>query len=249
MPDYLPPARSSRWPLMRQRWSNLLFAHWPVSPEVLRPYLPDRLELDTYDGQAWLGVVPFTMSHIRPLGLPAVPGLSALHELNVRTYATLDGVPGVWFLSLDATQPLGVWAARTLFHLPYLHARMQLTATPDGALHATATRTHHGEAAATFAASWLPGAALPLARPGSLAYFLTERYHLYTAGHTVRAGRHGAGLWRGRLWHEPWALREATLTHWESTLVESHALPTPVGPPLLHAADKLDVWVEELRRV
>jgi uncharacterized protein YqjF (DUF2071 family) len=234
---------------MRQRWSNLLFAHWPVPPEVLRPYLPPRLELDTYDGQAWLGVVPFTMSHIRPLGLPAVPGLSALHELNVRTYATLDGVPGVWFLSLDATQPLGVWAARTLFHLPYLHARMQLTNTPDGALHATATRTHRGEPAATFAASWLPGTALPLAQPGSLAYFLTERYHLYTAGHTVRPHQHGTGLWRGRLWHEPWALREAILTHWDSTLVESHGLPTPIGPPLLHAADALDVWVEELRRV
>ncbi|AHJ96310.1 hypothetical protein Hsw_0715 [Hymenobacter swuensis DY53] len=234
---------------MRQRWSNLLFAHWPVSPEVLRPYLPPRLELDLFDGQAWLGVVPFTMSHIRPLGLPAVPGLSALHELNVRTYARLDGVPGVWFLSLDATQPLGVWAARTLFHLPYLHARMQLTHTPDGTLHATATRTHRSEPAATFAASWQPGAALPLAQPNTLAHFLTERYHLYTAGHTVRAGQHGNSLWRGQLWHAPWALREATLTRWESTLVESHGLSTPAGPPLLHAADKLDVWVEELRRV
>ena len=201
--DYLPPVRSSRWPLMRQRWSNLL----------------------------------------------AVPGLSALHELNVRTYARLDGVPGVWFLSLDATQPLGVWAARTLFHLPYLHASMQLTHTSDGMLHATATRTHRDEPAATFAASWQPGAALPLAQPNTLAHFLTERYHLYTAGHTVRAGQHENSLWRGRLWHEPWALREATLTRWESTLVESHGLPTPAGPPLLHAADRLDVWVEELRRV
>ncbi|WP_197748842.1 YqjF family protein [Hymenobacter sp. BT18] len=249
MSDFLPALHPPRWSLMRQRWSNLLFAHWPVAPELLRPYLPPRLELDLFEGQAWLGVVPFTMSHIRPLGLPAVPGLSALHELNVRTYATLDGVPGVWFLSLDATQPLGVWAARTLFHLPYLHARMQLTHTPDGVLHATATRTHRGEPAATFAASWQPGAALPLACPGSLAYFLTERYHLYTAGHTVRAGRHGADLWRGRLWHRPWSLREATFTRWESTLVESHGLPTPLGSPVLHAADPLDVWVEELRRV
>ncbi|AII51229.1 hypothetical protein N008_04440 [Hymenobacter sp. APR13] len=233
---------------MGQRWSNLLFAHWPVPPELLRPYLPARLEVDTFEGQAWLGVVPFTMSHIRPLGLPAVPGLSALHELNVRTYATLDGVPGVWFLSLDATQPLGVWAARTLFHLPYLHARISLTETA-GTLRAVAERTHRGVAPATFAATWTPGAAMPLAQPGTLAYFLTERYHLYTAGHTVRPHQHGTDLWRGRLWHEPWALREATLQEWNSTLVESHGLPTPLGPPLLYAADALDVQVQELRRV
>ncbi|WP_426490483.1 YqjF family protein [Hymenobacter sp. 102] len=248
LPAYSPASVPPRWSLMRQRWSNLLFAHWPMPPAVLRPYLPERLELDLFAGQAWLGVVPFTMSHIRPLGLPAVPGLSALHELNVRTYARLNGVPGVWFLSLDATQPLGVWAARTLFHLPYLHARMQLT-RQGNALHATATRTHRGQAPATFAATWTPGAELPLAQPGSLTYFLTERYHLYTAGHTVRPGQHDAALWRGRLWHEPWQLREATLQHWESTLVESHGLPTPQGPPLLHAANALDVWMEELRRV
>ncbi|WP_460620584.1 YqjF family protein [Hymenobacter tenuis] len=241
-------ARFPRLPLMRQRWSNLLFAHWAVAPELLRPYLPERLELDLYEGQAWLGVVPFTMSHIRPLGLPAVPGLSALHELNVRTYARLDGVPGVWFLSLDATQPLGVWAARTLFHLPYLHTRMSLDRAGD-TLRATAERTYRGAAPATFAATWTLGAPLPQAKRGSLAYFLTERYHLYTAGPEVRPGSHGSSLWRGHLLHEPWPLREATVSEWHSTLIESHGLPTPVGPPLLHAADSLDVWVRELRRV
>ncbi|NVO84664.1 YqjF family protein [Hymenobacter terrestris] len=240
--------RNRRLPLMRQRWSNLLFAHWPVAPEILRPYLPDRLELDLFEGQAWLGVVPFTMSHIRPLGLPAVPGLSALHELNVRTYARLDGVPGVWFISLDATQPLGVWAARTLFHLPYLHARMTLSKT-NGQLRAVAERTHRGAAAATFAATWTPGAALPVARPGTLAHFLTERYQLYTAGPDVRAGHHGPHLWRGQLWHEPWQLHEATLQEWNSTLLESHGFPTPVGPPLLYAAEPLDVTVQSLQRV
>ncbi|RIY06155.1 DUF2071 domain-containing protein [Hymenobacter rubripertinctus] len=233
---------------MRQRWSNLLFAHWPVPPETLRPYLPARLELDLFEDQAWLGVVPFTMSRIRPLGLPAVPGLSALHELNVRTYARLDGVPGVWFLSLDATQPLGVWAARTLFHLPYLHARMALTEA-NGQLRTVAERTHRGAAPATFAATWTPGAALPLARPGTLAHFLTERYCLYTAGPDVRAGRHGPHLWRGQLGHEPWQLREASLQEWDSTLLESHGLPTPTGPPLLYAAEPLDVTVQSLRRV
>ncbi|AIZ65034.1 hypothetical protein PK28_05420 [Hymenobacter sp. DG25B] len=233
---------------MRQRWSQLLFAHWPMPPELLRPYLPARLELDLFEGQAWLGVVPFTMSSIRPLGLPAIPGLNRLHELNVRTYARLNGVPGVWFLSLDATQPLGVWAARTLFHLPYLHASISLTETA-GTLRAVARRTHRGAAPATFAATWTPGAPLATARPGSLAHFLTERYCLYTAGPDLMPGVGSGNLWRGRLLHEPWKLREATLTEWESTLVESHGLPTPTGAPLLYAADALDVWVQELRHI
>ncbi len=235
-------------PLMRQRWSQLLFAHWAIDPALLRPYLPARLELDLFEGQAWLGVVPFTMSHIRPLGLPAVPGLHHLHELNVRTYARLDGVPGVWFLSLDASLALGVWAARTFFHLPYLHARMSLTQTGD-TLRATAERTHHGIASASFAATWKLGETLPASQPGTLQHFLTERYYLYTAGPNLMQAVRGNDLWRGKLFHEPWTLREARLNEWDSTLVESHGLPTPNGEPLLYAADTLDVWVQEFRRV
>jgi uncharacterized protein YqjF (DUF2071 family) len=238
----------TRPPLMRQTWRHLLFAHWPVPPELLRPYLPAGLEVDTFEGQAWLGVVPFTMSGIRPLGLPAVPGLSRLHELNVRTYATLNGKPGVWFLSLDATNALGVWAARTFFHLPYLHADIQLTKTGDTLL-AEATRTHRGAAPATFRARWTPGTALPPARPGTLAFFLTERYRLYTAGPNLLQGVAGNALWEGLLWHEPWQLRTAELHEWESTLLESHGLPTPTGPPLLYAADAVEVAIRELRRV
>ena len=233
---------------MRQTWRHLLFAHWPVPPALLRPYLPARLEVDTFEGLAWLGVVPFTMSGIRPLGLPAVPGLSRLHELNVRTYATLDGVPGVWFLSLDATNALGVWAARTFFHLPYLHADISLTET-NKRLCMEAARTHSGAAPATFRASWTPGAALPPARRGSLAHFLTERYRLYTAGPDLRRGVAGNRLWQGRLWHEPWRLRTAELHEWKSDLLESHGLPTPAGPPLLYAADAVEVRIVGLRRV
>lgn len=235
-------------PLMRQTWRNLLFAHWPVPPALLRPYLPTRLEVDTFEGQAWLGVVPFTMSGIRPLGLPAVPGLSQLHELNVRTYATLDGVPGVWFLSLDATNALGVWAARTFFHLPYLHARMSLTDT-NGRLQADAVRTHAGVAPATFRAAWTPGKALPPARPGTLAHFLTERYRLYTAGPDLGPGLAGNSLWHGTLGHEPWQLRAAELHSWQSTVVESHGLPTPAGAPLLYAADVMQVTIRSFQRV
>ena len=242
------PARPTRLPLLHQRWSQLLFAHWPIAPSLLRSYLPPRLELDLFEGKAWLGVVPFSMSGIRPPLLPAIPGLRALHELNVRTYATLDGIPGVWFLTLDANSPIAVELARTLFHLPYLHARMEFTQDVE-TLHFRATRTHRDMPPASFEARWTPGAALPRAQPGSLEYFLTERYHLYTSGPNLLRDIQGSKLWRGTLWHEPWQLRQATLHQWDSTLVESHGLPTPLGAPHLLAADAVDVRVMGLKRV
>ena len=113
-------------PLLRQDWGDLLFLHWPVPAELLQPHLPPRLKIDTYDGMAWLAIVPFRMSKVRTRVSPPVPGANEFLELNVRTYVHLDGVPGVWFFSLDATNALAVWAARTFFNLPYLRATMRL---------------------------------------------------------------------------------------------------------------------------
>src|SRR5262245_10075958 len=118
------------WPLpgrpwvMAMRWHDLLFAHWPVDPAVLRPLIPASLQIDTYDGQAWIGVVPFRMTGVRPRFVPPLPGLSAFAEINVRTYVTIEQKPGVWFFSLDAANRLAVWAARLSYHLPYCFARI-----------------------------------------------------------------------------------------------------------------------------
>ncbi|HEY0384863.1 MAG TPA: DUF2071 domain-containing protein, partial [Pyrinomonadaceae bacterium] len=116
--------RPAGWPLGQMNWGKLLFMHWPIEARLLRPLIPQRLVIDTFDGSAWIGVVPFTMWGVRPTFVPPVPGLSQFHELNVRTYVHLDGVPGVWFHSLDAASRLAVWGARTFFHLPYFNARM-----------------------------------------------------------------------------------------------------------------------------
>ena len=113
-------------PIMYQSWGDLLFMHWPVPAESLRPLIPEPLAIDTYDGVAWIGLTPFTMWGLRPVFAPALPFLSKSHELNVRTYVHLDGVPGVWFFSLDANNPLAVLGARSAFHLPYFRARMDL---------------------------------------------------------------------------------------------------------------------------
>ena len=262
MPDFLPaPAlpgtsaaptlaqrlamreRPTGTPIMRQDWGELLFLHWPVPAELLQPHLPPRLQVDTHDGMAWLAIVPFRMSKVRTRISPPVPGANVFLELNVRTYVHLDGVPGVWFFSLDATNPLAVWAARTFFNLPYLRATMRLDEPGPALRQFTATRTHPGVAPAVFRATWKLGTPMPAAEPGSLAFFLTERYCLYASNKAQTK------LYRGRVAHAPWPLRTAQVLHLESTLIESHGLPTPAGKPLVHAGDAVSVELWPLRRV
>ena len=235
--------RPAGQPIMRQDWRELLFMHWPVPAEIIQPHLPPRLKVDTYDGMAWLAVVPFQMSKVRTRISPPVRGTSEFLELNVRTYVHLDGVPGVWFFSLDATNALAVWVARTVFNLPYLRAKMHLESPGPGLRHFTAERTHAGAPAAHFSATWKSGSPLPLPEPGSLAFFLTERYCLYASNKAQTK------LYRGRVAHRPWPLCTAQMLHYESNLLEGHGLPTPVGAPLLHAAGPVSVELWPMQRV
>ena len=228
--------RPGGWPIMRQHWGKLLFMHWPIPADLIRPLIPERLTVDTFDGSAWIGIVPFTMWGVRPTFAPPVPGLSAFHELNVRTYVHLDGVPGVWFFSLDAESAVGVWGARTFFHLPYFNARMSLKQQERTILYSS-RRTHAGAAPAEFDATWIIKDHLPASEPGSLPFFLTERYCLYAA--------QGERLYRCRIFHPAWPLQEAQLSSLSSTMIESHGLPTPGDDPLLHYAEALrvDIWM------
>ena len=240
--------RPSGRPLMHQDWGDLLFMHWPVPPEVIQAHLPPRLQVDTYQGQAWLAVVPFRMWDVHSRITPPVPGVREFLELNVRTYVHLDGVPGVWFFSLDATNALAVWAARTFFYLPYFRARLQLERPAPAQLRYAGHRVHNGAAEAHFAATWQLGELLPPAAPDSLTFFLTERYCLYAAGGGGQPGQ-GERLYRGRIHHEPWPLRQVQLLDYNSNLVEGHGLPTPVGEPHLLAGGPLHVDLWRLRQV
>ena len=120
---WLPP--SGPW-VMTQTWNDLAFFHYAVEPSVLRALVPEELTLDLWQGVAWLTVIPFWMSHIRPPGIPSVPILSTMPELNVRTYVTYGGKPGIYFFSLDAGNLSAVWSARLFYRLPYWHAKMKV---------------------------------------------------------------------------------------------------------------------------
>lgn len=223
--------------VMHQDWGKLLFMHWRMDEKLLRPLIPEELTIDTFDGSAWIAVTPFTMWDIRafPPFLPPVPGLSRMHELNVRTYVHLDKVPGVWFFSLDANSSVAVMTARTFFHLPYFNAEMSLEQEGDEIVYAS-ERTERDEAKAKLNATWRIGETLDYSHPGSLEFFLTERYCLYT--------KHKQKLYRASIFHDPWPLRKATLSSFDSNMIEAHGLPTPKDEPLLHYAEEIsvDIW-------
>lgn len=242
---HLPPlARIDHrpWPLpkapwtWRQSWRDLLFAHWPIDANTLRPLVPDGLRIQEFDGTAWIAVVPFRMTGVMRRHLPDLPWISAFPELNVRTYVERDGRPGVWFLSLDATNPLAVWAARRFFHLPYHRARMTLVKQGD------LIKYRSRRSQARFEGSYQPASEVYSASPGSLEHWLTERYCLYASD---RAG----SLWRNEVHHAPWPLQKAKADLRVNTMLSSHGLEVSGGPVLLHFARRIDVVVWSGERV
>jgi uncharacterized protein YqjF (DUF2071 family) len=226
---------------MHQTWDKLLFLHWPVDATRLRPLIPPELTIDTFGGVAWIGVVPFTMRDIRPPLAPPLPWASRSHEINVRTYVHMGGVPGVWFLSLDAANPLLVWGARASFALSYFHAAMQLREVSD-VIQFQSRRAQAGAPPADFQAAWKPGERIVATPPSSLEFFLTERYCLYAA--------RGRRIYRAAIHHRPWPLCAASLSELASTMIQSHGIVGVDGDPLVHAlAAPIQVEIWSPRRV
>jgi len=233
------PDTSRHW-IMFQRWHDLLFAHWPVEPKSLRTLVPAALELDLFDGRAWIGVVPFRMGGIRLRGMPAVPGTAAFEELNVRTYVQAGGRRGVYFFSLDARNRLAVEVARRWFRLPYFHARMRLA--DDGrTLRYASERIHRGVPPAALRMEYRPTGDVFTSQPGSLEEFLTERYCLFTAD--------ARGVKRGDIEHEPWPLQRAAATFEVNSMATASGIALPATAPHLLFARELDVRIRALRPV
>jgi uncharacterized protein YqjF (DUF2071 family) len=215
---------------MEQTWNDLLFAHWPLAPETLRLLVPSILPLDTFEGQCWVAVTPFHMTGVRLRWLPPLPGLSRFPEMNVRTYVTLGGKPGVFFFSLDAASLPAVWAARALYRLPYFHARMSVVQR-DGWVTYESVRDRD----ARFRGRYQPVSDIRQRQKGTLEHWLTERYCLYTVARN--------SVFRAEIHHVPWPLQDAEAEILENTMASAAGIKLPEIPPLLHFAMQLQVLI------
>ena len=237
----LPSADHRPWPLprdpwiMAQTWEELLFAHWPVPADAVARLIPRKLPLDTFDGSAWVAVTPLIVTGLRGRGLPPVPGLSTFPEINVRTYVTLGGKPGVFFFSLDAASALAVQAARLSYRLPYYRARFSVEKRGEWILYAN-SRSDPGAPPADFSAEYGPIGDPAPARPGTFAWWGTERYCLYSVD------RRGA-IYRAEIHHAPWPLRPAEARIQRNTMTSAAGIKLPDLQPVVHFARRLDVKV------
>jgi uncharacterized protein YqjF (DUF2071 family) len=220
-------------------WRHLLFEHWPVDRAVMDTQLPDALAPDTYDGSAWLSIVPFTNVDVRPKGLPAALGIR-LPELNVRTYVTRDDTPSVYFFSLDAQGLVSVLGARLFQHLPYYYARISLDVA-DGRVAFDSQRRHPGARPAAYSGTYWPTGEPFDAPSDDFATFLVERYRFYTQAQdgTVRYTD---------VDHDPWTLYPAAADIETNTLFDAHGFDRPDADPVYHYSPGLDVTASTSQR-
>jgi uncharacterized protein YqjF (DUF2071 family) len=222
---------------MKQTWYDLLFAHWEIDPELIKPYIPSSLQLDTYQGRAWIAVVPFRMSGIRLRYMPQIPFTSKFPEINVRTYVTYQGKPGVYFFSLDASNFLAVKVANSFFHLPYFLSEMAVSSEGDSIYY----QSNRAKEEIRFKGKYQPISDVFYAEFGSLEYWLSERYCLYTE----KENR----LYRGEIHHRPWSLQEAKAEIYENTMININGFSPFKSNPILHFAKRLEVLLWGIEEV
>jgi uncharacterized protein len=225
---------SGPW-IMVQRWHDLLFAHWRCAIDQLRPLVPAALEIESFDGSAWISVTPFYMRGVRLRPAPPVPGATAFEELNVRTYVTLDGRPGIWFFSLDCASLLAVLGARVGIYLPYFRAAMRISRN-GGNITYVSQRTSTAAPPAAFAATYRGIGPAHAAPPGTVEHFLTERYSLYASPDKQR-------IWRGDIYHARWSLQAAEAQIDTNTMISAAGVRVIDDTPLLQFSAFQDVRV------
>jgi uncharacterized protein YqjF (DUF2071 family) len=219
--------------VMGQTWNDLLFAHWRVPPPALEHVVPRELPLDTFGGSAWVGVTPFRVRNLRTRLTFPIPLLSEFPEINVRTYVTLGGRPGIYFFSLDADSALAVAAARRLYRLPYFRARMATGRDGQSVRYSSERRPASGTPPAAFRGRYRPVGPVVRAAPGSLEHWLSERYCLYTLDDMRR-------VLRGEIHHPPWPLQAAAADIELNTMADEVGIGL-TGAPLVHYSRRQDV--------
>lgn len=217
---------------MAQTWRDLLFMHWPVNKRDLQDLIPGHFELDLFENSAWIGVVPFVMTNVHFRNVPPLPGLSSFPELNVRTYVTQRGKPGVYFFSLDAANLVAVEVARLWYRLPYFYASISKRSENGYVKYSSRRADRRGREADLFV-DYKPVGEPFLSSPGSLDAWLTERYCLYTVSHN------GQPL-IGEIHHAPWPLQRAEADIKRNTMAAACGVQLPATYPVLHFAPQLE---------
>jgi len=246
--DRITPTLEPEQPvLLHQNWHHLLFLHWEIPYAELQALVPAGLTVDTFEGKAYIGLIPFTLTGVRAIGTPPLPWISSFHEVNVRTYVHHKGEnPGVWFFSLDASSSIAVAAARAAYKLSYFNAEIELEASKE-ALPVIDFRSHRNDprgpspAHAHVRYQPIEGPATPAA-PGTLEHFLAERYILYSLDETRR-------LHRARVHHQPYPLQRAEVLALDETLVWVAGVRRHDSVGLRHYAREVNVKVYPLEEV
>lgn len=228
----------------KQTWNHLGFFHWEIPASHIQKHIPPQLTVDTYQGKAYVSLIPFRATGTRPSLLPAVPFFSDFDELNLRTYVHLNGhEPGVWFFSLDASSVAAVAAARTGYKLPFFHADIQMVVSDDR-LPTVTFRSRRITEASTNAhcnVTYAPDEIATIAKPESLEFFLVERYVLYTADN--------GGVYRARVHHEPYRIHSATVSELKETVLLSSGIKRSEARPIAHYARMVDISIYPLEKV
>jgi uncharacterized protein YqjF (DUF2071 family) len=244
--EILEDVKNRQWPvpdepwILKQAWNDLLFAHWPVARDRLRELVPADLELDLFEREAWLTITPFRLSDLSPRGVPALPWVSSFDEINVRTYVVYKGIPGIYFFSLDANSTVAVGGATTLFHLPYFLADIEVKDDRGRLAYRSRRLT---DVTAEFQGEYAPAGPLFEPQRGTLEYFLTERYCLYTHDSARNA-------YRVEIQHRPWQLQTAEAQIAINTMADAAGARLPSMAPVRHFARRQDVltWRPHLLR-
>lgn len=226
---------------MRQEWKDLLFLHWKIPVEKIRKKIPPELEIDTFQNNTYIGIVPFRMSGIRPRFFPSVPYFSAFPELNVRVYVKYKEKPGVFFFSLEATNPFAVEVARLWYHLPYMHANMRVEKR-NGIYHYFSKRKDKRGNPAELQITYGPAGDRYYSQKRTLEHWLTERYCLY-------AKSSKQDLYICEIHHLPWPLQKASCEIKINTMAECHGIQLPPEEPIAHFVKYLDVAIYPIKRL
>jgi uncharacterized protein YqjF (DUF2071 family) len=221
--------------VMTQSWEKLLFAHWPIDPNIIRSRIPAPLELDTFENQAWITIVPFQMNRIRFRFLPSIPGMCSFPELNLRTYVTHQGKSGVYFLNIDADHHFAVWVANKFAYLPYSYAKIDWE-EQNQQIHFACHRNNQ----LSFEIYYQPASSAKNAKDCSLDHWLMERYCLYAAHHK--------NLYRGEIHHQPWSIQQAKVKIIHACMLDVHQLTIKKASPLFHYSHQLQVWAWPLAK-